>query len=323
MIIIGILVVFVLLLGGGIWAIARTLPPARSNTASGSNSSTGSNSAGESFAKEVKLNNVTITYSSVQITFTSIQQANEFSDDSFTTSYSSLSKKKNYVRINFSEEQQAERSSYYSYRSALRLLLPDKSVLTPLKTLEYSGPERGVKRTNWADFETRELLDLSQLTLRLGSADEAQMELPLKDGTDVSKYQPKKITLNKQFQYATLNWTLKGATQSYYFQGKQARTNKVYITVELRADNNSVSRLYFYSDFVRLQAGETVAKTEYGSDLNDFTVVEPDTTNHQGTATFLVPPSNSYTLQFLAGRGFDKQTIDFSLVQYPQTDRSK
>src|SRR5439155_500935 len=147
-----------------------------------------------------------------------IQQANKFADDAM--SGLSYNGNKNYVRINFREQQTSQKSSYFSYRTAFLLILPDKTTASPLKAQEYSGPEGGVVRTNWVDFELNNQVDLSKLSLRLGASDEAQMTFDLKTGADVSKYKSQQVNLNKSFQYAGMNWTLKDATQVYYNNGK-------------------------------------------------------------------------------------------------------
>lgn len=309
LLIIGIVVAVILVLSGGVWAITRNNSGGKTGT-NGSQSTTNGGGGGNNFAASQQLN-LPVTYSSDQITFTSLQQAATFSDDTYTTDTYSSSKK-NYVRLNF-KEQQGERSSYFSYRSSFLLLLPDKSTAAPLKAQEYSGPEQGVVRTNWIDFETKAPLDLSQLSLRLGATDEAQMTIPLKTGADVSKYQPQTATLNKPFNYATMSWTLQKATQSYDFNGKQAKKGKVYVTVSLKANNTGDNTVYFYSGFVRLKSGETVSASEYGSQLDAFDNIDPGTTNVQGTATFLIPPASTYTLEFLAGKGFPAQQVDFSI----------
>ncbi|MBE3559330.1 MAG: hypothetical protein IMW89_08905 [Ktedonobacteraceae bacterium] len=276
---------------------------------SGSTGGTGSGDSGSNVADSQSLN-LTFTYSDVQITITSLQQAKKFDDDSLTQ----YGTKANYVRVNMKEQNQGKRSAYYSYRSSFLLVLPDNTTATAQKAEEYSGPDSGVVRTNWIDFPTNSKVDLSKLTLRVGAQDEVQMDIPLKNGADLSKYQPKKVELNKQTTYAHMSWTLKSATQSYSFQGKQAKKDKVYITVELVGNNNSNYDLYLYG-FLRLKSGDSVSSTEYGSNLDNFDTIDAGTTNVQGSATFLVPPSPSgtYTLQFMPSRNFPGQSVDFQI----------
>lgn len=306
-IVIGIVLVVLVVCGGGAVAISKAL--GGSGTKMGS-SSGGSSGSGQ-YASQQKLN-LSVVYSSVQFNFTSLQQANKFSDDSYTgLSYNG---NKNYVRLNFQEQQTAQKSSYFSYTSTFLLILPDKTTAKALKANEYSGPQAGEVRTNWVDFELNNQVDLNKLSLRLGGSDEAQMTFDLKTGADVSQYKPKQNNLNKPFQYTGMSWTLKDATQSYYYNGKQAKSGKVFIIVDLTgsspANNGTV---YLYSDFVRLQSGATVSAPTYDSNLDDFDVVEPGTSNIQGTAVFETPPSSTYTLQFASGKNISPTSVDFSI----------
>lgn len=320
-VIIGIVVVLLLACVGSALALRNAMTGVTgSNTASnstgllgGSNNSNSNTNTNSNFPSSQQLNNLAIVYSSDQMTFTSLQQADKFSDDSYT-SFSSYNKSY-YVRLNFKEQQQAKRSSYFSYTSAFHLILPDQSVVAGTKASTFSGPEQDVVRTNWVDFETKKPVDLSKLSIRLGADDEAQMQFPLQSGADVSKYQPKTVTLNKQFQYASMNWTLKDATQSLYADGQQAKNGKVYVTVDLVVDNPTQNSYYLYN-FLRLKAGDTVSSTDYSSNLNDFDVIKSGTTNVQGSATFLTPSASTYTLDFLANTtssydNWPEKTVDF------------
>lgn len=270
-------------------------------------SSNNSNTSAGNTADSQTLN-LQITYSSDQITVTSLQQADKFSDDSLT----SYSQKPNFVRMNFKEQQQAKQSSYFSYSSAFRLVLPDNTSVAPESSREFSGPQQSVSRSNWIDFPTSARVDLTQLTLQLGTGEEAQMTIPLKDGADLSKYQTKTVQLNKTVTYADAQWTLQNATQSYSFNGKQAAKGKVYLTVQMVA-NNSTDNELFLSSFVRLKSGTDVSSPEYSSDANNFDIIKPRTTNIQGSETFLTPPNTQYTLDFLSNSTISEQTVDFQM----------
>src|SRR5262249_27993752 len=154
-----------------------------------------SGGSGSGTSSSQDLNNLKIIYSSDEMTFTSVQEAPNFKDDTYTTGY--LAKSNNYVRVNFKEHQLEGHFSLFSYRTVFHLLLPDKSVIAPQQSQNYLGPELDVVRPNWVDFPTNASVDLNQLTLRVGADDEVQMDIPLKSGADVSKYQPKTATLNK------------------------------------------------------------------------------------------------------------------------------
>jgi flagellar basal body-associated protein FliL len=308
-IVIGIVVAVLVVCGGGTWAISKALNPG--STPGSGGGSGNSSSGGGQFASQQKID-LSVVYSSVQFNFTSLQQASKFSDDSMSgLSYNS---NKNYVRVNFQEKQTAQKSSYFSYRSAFLLILPDKTTASAIQAQEYSGPEGGVVRTNWVDFELSKQIDLSKLSLRLGTSDEAQMTVDLKTGADVSKYKPQQATFNKSFQYAGMSWTLKDATQIYYNNGKQAKNGKVFVLVDLTANNpDSNGTVYLYSGFIRLKSGDTVTAPNYDSNLDDFDIVESGTSNVQGTAVFETPPASSYTLDFTSGKNISPASVDFSV----------
>jgi len=306
-IVLGIVVAVLVVCGGSTWAISKAINSG--STTSGSGSDNSNTSSGQLAASQNV--NLQVIYSSDQITFTSIQQGSKFSDDSLTgLDYEN----KNYIRVNFKEQQLSNKTSYFSSDSVFLLILPDKTTASALKAEEFDGPAQGVVRTNWVDFELSKQVDLSKLSLRLGDSDEAQMTFDLKTGADVSKYNPQKVTLNQSFQYAGMSWTLKDATQSYYNNGQQAKTGKVVVIVDLTANNPATNgTVYLYDGFIRLKSGATVTAPNYDSNLNDFDIVDSGTSNVQGTAVFATPPSSSYTLEFISGKNIDAQSINFSI----------
>ncbi len=279
----------------------------------GKGSVLGGNNAGGNFASSQSLNNLTIVYASDQMNFTSIQQADKFSDDTFT----SFSEHPNYVRINFKEQQTASNSSYFSYDQSFRLILPDQTIVAGQNAESLSGPQQEEVRTNWVDFPTSAKVDLNNLVLRLGGQDEAQMDVPLKSGSNLSKYQPEVTNPNTPFKYAQLDWTLVHVTKSLSFAGQQAKTGQVYITVALRADNHSNYRVWLFGSFVHLKANGNNLSPTLDSYTNAFDDMEPGTTNHQGTQTFLTQPSSDgkYTLDFLPDKNGDwpEQTVNFQI----------
>jgi flagellar basal body-associated protein FliL len=304
-IVLGIVLAVLVVCGGSTWAISKALNPGSSNTGGG-----GSNNSGGQFAASQNVN-LQVIYASDQITFTSIKQASKFSDDSFTGL--DYENNKNYVRVSFNEKQLSDKTSYFSYDSAFTLILPDKSTAKAIQAEDIEGPEGGVVRTNWVDFELNKQVDLSQLSLLLGASDEAQMTFPLKTGADVSKYNPQKITPNQAFQYASMNWTLNDVTQSYYNNGQQAKSGKVIVIVDLTANNPSSSTVYLDDSFIRLKSGTTVSAPNFDSNLTNFDIVDPGTTNIQGTAVFDTPPASSYTLEFASGQNIAAQSLDFTI----------
>ncbi len=236
--------------------------------------------------------NLKFTYSSVDITLVSLQQANSFPDDSSTPQGG--------VRVSTKESNPTTNNVRYSYGDVVRLVLPDGSIIAPSNEKSFEGPAPGVSQNNWIDFAlTNQNIDLSKLILRYGAATENQMDIPLTPNADISKYQPKTVTPNATFQYAGLNWTLISATESLSANGQQAATGMVFVTVTLKAVNSSASDFRGApGDYMRLQSGDTKS-----APIIDYTF--PTSVASQSTGTGVVPfpilqGGTSFTLLMLA-----------------------
>ena len=234
--------------------------------------------------------NLQFTYSGVEMTITLVQEAQSFPDDNNATS--------NTVRINMNENNPTTSGGGFLYSDVARLLLPDGTTANFENSQNPIGPGASTSRTNWIDFGVpASNLDLSKLVLRMGTATESQMDIPLMPGADLSKYQPKTITPNTTFQYAGLNWTITKVTESLSAADKQAATGQVYIVVTLNAVNSTGSDFSAYpGDYLRLKSGDTT------SSLTDFTfpISVASQSNGSGTVTFSMPQGNtSFTLMML------------------------
>ena len=235
--------------------------------------------------------NLKFTYSSVDITLVSVQQANSFPDDSSTPQGG--------VRVATMESNSTTSNANFLYSDAARLVMPDGAIIAPSNEKSFEGPAAGISRDNWIDFAvTTQNIDLSKLILRFGSATQNQMNIPLVAGVDLSKYQSKTVTPNATFQYAGLNWTLASATESLSVNGQQAATGMVYVAVTLKAVNSSANNFSAYpGDFMRLQSGDSKSPP---SDFTFPTSVASQSTG-TGTVTFAIPQGGtSFTLLMLA-----------------------
>ena len=235
--------------------------------------------------------NLKFTYSSVDITLVSVQQANSFSDDSGTSQGG--------VRIATMESNSTTNNASFLYSDVVRLILPDGSINAPSNEKGFEGPAAGISRDNWIDFAvTNQNIDLSKLILRFGSVTENQMNIPLVAGADLSKYKSKTVTPNSTFQYAGLNWTLASATESLSANGKQASMGMVYVTVTLKAVNSSANNFSAYpGDYIRLQSGNSKSPP---SDFTFPTSVASQSTG-TGMVTFAIPQGDtSFRLLMLA-----------------------
>jgi hypothetical protein len=234
--------------------------------------------------------NLQFTYAGIEMTITSVQEKQSFPDDNSATS--------NTVRINMNEKNPTTSGGGFLYSDVARLLLPDGTTANFENSQNSTGPGASTSRTNWIDFSVpASNLDLSKLVLRMGTANESQMDIPLMPGADLSKYQPKTITPNTAFQYAGLSWTITKVTESLSAADKQAATGQVYIVVTLGAVNSTGSDFSAYpGDYLRLKSGDTT------SSPTDFTfpVSVASQSNGSGTVTFSMPQGNtSFTLMML------------------------
>ncbi len=309
----GLIIVLVLALcaGAGYWAYHLVSVPAGngnnstqtsqrySATQSGSSSSntgtsnnTGTTATTQGQAKTTSLNGA-LLYSSVKITLINAQQANAFQDEHATSPTDML-------RLNFREENTAKNNPNFLYSDVMRLILPDQTSVVPLSSQNEISPDSSVTRNNWTDFPVPLSANVKQLTLRLGTATQAQLDIPLTGSADLSKYQPKTVTPNKQASYAGATWTITKATEQLSAEAKQADKGMTYVIVTLRVDNNSASAFRdLPEDYMRLKAGDT---TVTDTDANNFpSEIASGQTNATGDVVFLVPQGNtSFTLILLA-----------------------
>jgi hypothetical protein len=239
--------------------------------------------------------NLMFTYASLDITITSVQYAQTFSDDSSVTAGG--------VRVAF-KETAGPKVGIFAYSSVARLILPDQSVIAPVNEQNGTSPNVGTTRNNWIDFPVAsQPADLGKLALEMGAPTENQMLIPLSAGADLSKYQPKTVTPNTTFQYSGVNWTITSATKSLSASGNQATTGNVYITVTLKADNPSSNEFIGYvGSFIRLKSGDTT--TSPTSDSTFPTSVPASSSGTTGTVVFLMPQgSTAFTLIMLMQSG--------------------
>ena len=235
--------------------------------------------------------NQTITYASVVMTIQSVQQASSFSDDTSSSS-------NGVVRINVKENKTASGGSF-AYSQVLRLILPDKTSVTPGNTEAGVSPDAQTTRENWWDFPVPTSISIDKLTLQLGQATEAQMLVPLTGTADLSQYQSKTVTPNAQTQYQGLNWTITSAVKSWSGYGQQAPQGQRYVTITLKMDNNSSQGFSaYYGSYARLKSGSNESLPTTDSTLP--TSFPAGSTGATGTLVFLMPDnSTSFSLILL------------------------
>ncbi len=264
------------------------------NTYSSSSSSSDSSSITSQPPITTAQINQTVPYHGADITIVDVKQSKAFLDDTGagTTGV---------IRVDLKESNTSTSSARYAYSDSARLILPDKTIVAPYNAQQYTGPDGGVTRTNWIDFQVPTNVQVSQMTLRLGTDTEAQELIALNGKANVAQYQAK-IThpTNASTQYAGLTWTITAVTVSLDYKGQQADKGSQYVTVSLKVDNPSSQDFRAYwGDYLRLQSGGT--KSEPSSDTDFPLTFAAGSTGTTGDVNFIMPSgSTSYTLLFLS-----------------------
>jgi hypothetical protein len=284
------------------------------DTTGGTTSSTNGSAAPDNTPSPIKTTSLTgtqplsVIYSDVKITLIDAKQAGSFTDDSTAS-------RPGVVRISFKEEQANGKAANYAYSDVMRLVLPGGAVVSPLTAKNGISPDVSTTRQNWIDFPASTNLNISDMLLRVGTDAEALMEIPLKPNANVTRYQPKTVTLNKQTQYTGLTWTLTSAIARWSADGKQADKGMMYVVVSLKIDNTS-SRDSDADpdDYIRLKTGDVTASPS-GTTI-PLSIVQGQT-GATGNATFQVPQgSTDFSLIFLAVSsiaGSQQATIPFQI----------
>lgn len=248
--------------------------------------------------------NQTVTYAGVDTTIVNVQQSTAFLDDSASAT-------NGMIRINLKEANNGSQNASYFYSDMAHLILPDKSSVNVTSEQQAYGPNSNITRSNWLDFAVPTNIKINQLTLRLGSSQEAQINIPLTGSANLSAYQTKTIHPNTPISYDNLNWTLKSVTKSLSINGKQASTGMCYIILTFNVDNptsNNVA-IGLTNDYMRMKSGSTTNADAGNTTLPLY--ANANTTGNSGTVTFMMPSSgNAFTLEMLAKAGYSSVQVN-------------
>ncbi len=252
--------------------------------------------------------NSTITYAGVDITILNVQQSESFVDDPNTSTTGM-------VRLRLQEQNKTNALVSWVYYDMARLIAPGGINTAPTYVRAKIGVAAGATQRSIVDFAVPTSVVINKMTLRLGTVNEAQMDIPLTGKADLSQYAPKTTNLNGQMSYQGLDWTLTGATSGYYIDGHQAAKNMRYITVTLKVDNmlSQVAITGLPYDYIRLKSGNITAPPKVTTLPVSFEVGAMGKT---GIVTFLMPQdSTTFTLILLpqSQSGFDQASTDFQL----------
>ena len=299
----GVLIIILLIVGacGGLgyvgyrWAVGLANSTATTDTTT-TNTTTNGGGGGNTPTVPSSSKNINqqVTYASAEITIVSVQEgtSGSFSGDTSTSSLVT-------VRLNIKEHNPTASTIYLNYNNTMRLILPDKTSVTPNDEQQSGVLNQAVTQNDWIDFQLPSNVAIDQLTLQLGGQNEAQMTIPLTGKAELSAYALKTISSNTTFTYAGMNWTLTSVTSSLSAGGKQADSGKRYIVVNLKLSNPTSNTYYFNANnVVRLQGGGV---TNAPTDSSGADVVQAGATDQTATVTFLMPQNASpLTLIMLA-----------------------
>ncbi len=250
----------------------------------------------------------TVTYAGVEVTVLNAQQSQNFTSDPNSSADGML-------RLNIQEHNPTAVKISWLYYDIAQLVLPGGKTVIPTYAKATVGIAPGVTQNSYVDFAVPMTDKTSQLTLRLGTNNEAQMDIPLTGNANLNKYAPTSVKPAGQLQYFGLNWTLVSATAQYSIVGQQASKGMRYIVITLSVDNPLSQMAITGSPFtyIRLQSGNS----NY-TPVDTTLPVSFDTgvTAKSGTVTFLVPQkSTAFTLVLVPQNqsGATQATTNFQL----------
>jgi len=249
--------------------------------------------------------NATVTYAGVTMTVLKVEQAQSFTDDP-NSAYDGM------LRVHVQAQNKTQVPVNLMYDTIARLIVPGGKTLTPTYVKAHVGVAPGATQTGILDFPVPIDTKAKLCVLRLGATDEAQLDIPLTPGANLSRYAP--VTSNitgATFQYLGLNYALVSATSQLSIDGKQASKGMHYVTVTLKVDNTLSQTAIPGSAFayMRLRAGSTTATPV---DTTLPVSFDAGVNGKMGMVAFLVPQNaTTYTLILLAQSGFDQVTQDF------------
>lgn len=300
------LLVLAILVGVG-FAIFKSIGPSFGRNQNGG----GSNSNGTVITQPPITTlpiNGKVTYAGIDITIINAQQSLAFLDDS-GSSQSGM------VRVNLREIGSSSVGGF-GWGETARLILPDKTIVSPVNEQHDINPDAGTTQMNWLDFPVARSISLNQLTLQIGQPNQAQVEVPLTGNADLTQYQSKTVNPNVTTQYAGLTWTITSATLALSAGAQQADKGMRFVTLILKVDNSSSNDFNgFDGDYIRLTAGSATSSPT--SDSNFPTGFSANSTGTTGTLIFAVPEGNtSYTLMLLntSSTPFNQATVAFQVA---------
>ncbi len=252
--------------------------------------------------------NTTVTYASVDMTVLNVQQAQNFLDDPNSAS-------DGMTRVQIQARNTFKQPITLSYSTIAHLLQSNGKEVAAVYASSRAPIAAGATQTSSIDFALPLTIKPDQLSLRLGAANEEQLDIPLNGRADENKYAPKTIKIAKNLTYLSINWTLIDATSQLSFNGQQASQGTRYVTVRLSIDNPLMQSIILGSPYVYMHLK---TDTEDRAPVSASVPISLDAgaSGKIATATFQVPQKSStlnLTLSPPANSGFDPATVTFQM----------
>jgi hypothetical protein len=252
--------------------------------------------------------NTTVTYASVDMTILNVQQSQNFLDDPNSAS-------DGMIRVQIQARNTFREPVALSYKTITYLLQPNGKEVAAVYASSNAPIPSGATQTSNVDFTLPLAIKPDQLTLRLGTASEEQLDVPLNGHADTGKYAPQTVKIAKSLTYLSTNWTLVDATSQLSFNGQQASKGTRYVTVRLDINNPLMQSVILGSPYTYMHMKTSTADTVLMS-ANAPISLDADASGKAGTATFQVPKESSIltlTLSPPENSGFDPATAAFQI----------
>jgi len=250
-----------------------------------------------------------LPYKGVNVTILDAQQARTFLDDPITNAANPPS----VVRVHLQANNPTTTAINLLYATSLALVTPSRGIIMSSYIHAESTLAAGATQSTSIDFVVPENIKLGQLTLRVGTSNEAQMDVPLVNNADVATYMPKTTKLAGATHYLGLDWTLTSATLQMSVVGQQAHKGMRYLVLAVSV-NNTLSQTAISGsvyDYARLQTGGGTATP---TDTTLPVSFAAGASGQTGTITFLVPQNvTMQTFILQAQSGFDQATVRFQV----------
>ncbi len=250
--------------------------------------------------------NTSVTYAGTALTVLNVQRSQNFLDDPRTTS-------DGMVRVQIQAKNTFGQPITLVYSNVAHLVLPNGKEIATVYASGNPTIAAGTTQTSNVDFElpANEKVDL----VRFGTADEAQLDVPLNGRADVNKYLPKTIKVTKTLQYLNIDWALVDATSQLSFNGRQASKGMRYITLTFNVSNPLMETVIPGSPYVYMHLKTDTSETTPISAEMPVSF-DAGANGKTGTATFQVPQNSSaltLTLRAQENNGFDPATVALQL----------